>query len=542
MNGHPAWATEVDIHTWEVRPLDVVSNAFCAGGTVLGDGRWLNVGGNQAVIAGGVAAGAMGSPAQDGQNVYGNADGRKAVRILTPCDDQSCEWVDNPTNYMTSERWYPTLETLEDGSALIFGGCQNGGYVNSDDQDNPTFEYFPPKGANALVTLNILKNTMPVNLFPLVFLLPSGMILIQAGRQAVIFDRAANTEYQIDDIPDCVRVYPASAATTVLPMTPANNWTATVIFCGGTDLNKDQWKPDDWTIVSYPAHKSCVTISPDVDLTWQQDDWLDAGRTMGEFINLPDGRLFFVNGAGTGTAGYGNQSWAIGQSYADNPSFQAYYYDPAKPKGSKWSKAASSNIPRMYHSSACLLPDGSVAVSGSNPNADFVDPKNWPSTPNPTYKYGSELAIEVFYPDYFDKRRPKPQGLPAVLSYGGPYVNVTLSHDDLGITRNINTTKAVVIRPGFSTHAMNMGQRHVELATSFTTNDDGSATLHMSQLPPNPAILVPGPAMLFIVVNGVPSQAAWVNVGSGKVETQPLLPAADLPPSSWSAEQVQLGT
>lgn len=36
---------------------------------------------------------------------------------------------------------------------------------------------------------------------------------------------------------------------------------------------------------------------------------------------------------------------------------------------------------------------------------------------------------------------------------------------------------------------MNMGQRHIELKTAFTVNDDGSAVLHVSQLPPNPAIL-----------------------------------------------------
>lgn len=541
VNGHPAWASEVDINTWDMRPMDVVSNAFCAGGTVLADGRWLNVGGNQAVIAGGVAAGDPGSAAQSGQNVYGNADGRKAVRILTPCDDQNCNWIDNPANYMTSERWYPTLETLEDGSAIIFGGCQNGGYVNTPDQDNPTFEYWPAKGNGQLTTLNILKNTLPVNLFPLVWLLPSGMMLIQAERQAVIFDRYTNTEYPIDDIPDCVRVYPASAATTVFPMTPANNWTATIIFCGGSDIAKDQWTPATWTIVNYPAHQSCVTISPDVDLTWHQDDWLDAGRTMGQFINLPDGRLFFVNGAATGTAGYGNESWAIGQSYADNPSLQAYYYDPAAAKGSKWSKAASSTIPRMYHSSATLLPDGSVAISGSNPNADFVDSKQFPTTPNPTYKYGSELAIEVFYPSYYDKPRPKPTNLPTQIGYGGDYFNIELSHSDLGITRNINTTKAVLIRTGFSTHAMNMGQRHVELASAFTTHDDGSATLHVSPVP-SPSILVPGPALLFIVVNGVPSVGQWVTIGSGNIETQPVAPPVQLPQSSWSAEQVQLGT
>ena len=82
-----------------------------------------------------------------------------------------------------------------------------------------------------------------------------------------------------------------------------------------------------------------------------------------------------------------------------------------------------------------------------------------------------------------------------------------------------------------------MGQRYVELQTSFTGyQTDHTATLHVSQLPPNPAILVPGPALLFIVVNGVPSVGVQVMVGSGNIETQQILPAANLP-----ASQILLG-
>ncbi len=45
------------------------------------------------------------------------------------------------------------------------------------------------------------------------------------------------------------------------------------------------------------------------------------------------------------------------------------------------------------------------------------------------------------------------------------------------------------MRTGFVTHAIHMGQRHVELRTSFTVADDGSAVLHVSPLPGNPAVL-----------------------------------------------------
>ena len=316
----------------------------------------------------------------------------------------------------------------------------------------------------------------------------------------------------------------------MFPMTPENNWTSTIIFCGGTDLKADQWNPV-WAISAYAASNSCVTISPDVDLTWYQDDYLDTGRSMGQFINLPDGRLLYLNGAHLGTAGYGNNTWSIGQSYADQPVQQAWYFDPTQPLGSRWSKAAYSNIPRMYHSSASLLVDGSVIVSGSNPNADFI-PQGYPG-----YTYFTQYQVEIFYPDYWDKPRPAPGGMPSTLTYGGDYFNVTLTLDDLNNNAlNINKTKAVVIRTGFSTHAMNMGQRHVELSASFTSNNDGSATLHVAQLPPNPAILVPGPALFFIVVDGVPSNSSWIMVGNGQMGNQPIQAASTLPISTISAQ------
>lgn len=348
----------------------------------------------------------------------------------------------------------------------------------------------------------------------------------------MIFDYKNNIEYDINDIPDAVRVYPASAGTATFPQTPANNWTTTILFCGGTDLNADQWNPI-WAITGYAASNSCVTISPDVDLTWYPNDALDSGRSMGNFINLPDGRLLYLNGAHMGTAGYGNSSWTKGQSYADQPELQAWYFTPTAPSGQRWAKAGLTNIPRMYHSSASLLMDGSVIVSGSNPNADYIPPGT------PGYPYVTEYAVEIFYPDYWDKNRPAPGNMPTNINYGGNGFDLTLTMGDLdNNAMNINRTRAVIIRTGFSTHTMNMGQRHIELDTSFTSNTDGSATLHVAQLPPNPAILVPGPALFFVVVNGVPSKSSWIMVGNGQIGDQPLQPSTVLPQSTISAQMV----
>jgi hypothetical protein len=179
----------------------------------------------------------------------------------------------------------------------------------------------------------------------------------------------------------------------------------------------------------------------------------------------------------------------------------------------------------MYHSGALLLPDGSVFIAGSNPNPDYI------VGAGVTYPW--EDRTERFYPWYYEKHRPEPQGLPSNLTYGGAYFNVSLSATDLDSNAgNIKNTKAVVIRTGFSTHAFNMGQRVLQLKTSYTVADDGSAVLHVAQVPPNANLLAPGPAMLFITVDGVPSVAQWVMVGSGTIGDQPIGAESQLPDNS----------
>jgi len=110
---------------------------------------------------------------------------------------------------------------------------------------------------------------------------------------------------------------------------------------------------------------------------------------------------------------------------------------------------------------------------------------------------------------------------------------VTLTLADLaGDYNNVKNTTVVVIRTGFSTHAMNMGQRFVQLDNSYTVTDKGDITLHVSQLPPNPAIIAPGPAMLFVVCKGVPSIGQFVMLGTGQLGIPPTSTPQVLPVSS----------
>lgn len=90
VGGHPAWATEYDLLTNQIRAMDVTTNTFCAGGAYLGDGRLINIGGNQAVVPGGEAV------TTGGANPYQNEDGAFAVRTLIPGNGN--QWTDVPSD------------------------------------------------------------------------------------------------------------------------------------------------------------------------------------------------------------------------------------------------------------------------------------------------------------------------------------------------------------------------------------------------------------------------------------------------------------
>lgn len=482
-----------------------------------GTGDWLNIGGNQAVDPLGVT-----SASQTGNNTYQDADGAFACRTITPGD--GAEWTDDHTKDLTTRRWYPSLETIETGRIFILGGNQYGGFVNNAANSNPTFEFWPREAGETPIESTILKNTLPANLYPITHLLPTGQILLNINLNAAVLDYHTNTEYPLPAVPHAVRTYPASAANVMLPLTVANNWTATVMYCGGSDLQSDQWT-SGIALINVPASDSCISITPETSNQWVDEDSLPEGRVMGNAILLPDGTIFVANGANTGVAGYGNDTWVLQDSYANNPVYSPIIYDPSQPSGSRWSRVGmkDSTVARMYHSTATLLPDGSVFVTGSNPHPDY----------SPNAIFPTEYRVERFYPSYYTKRRPEPAGIPTSLTYGGQYFDVTLTSDDLfGNIGNANAIHVQVVKTGFSTHAINFGQRMVELDHTFTTNTDGGVTLHVSQPPPNAALLQPGHGWLFVVVNGVPSVGVKVMIGSGQIEAQTMLDIESLPQSS----------
>jgi hypothetical protein len=146
--------------------------------------------------------------------------------------------------------------------------------------------------------------------------------------------------------------------------------------------------------------------------------------------------------------------------------------------------------------------------------------------------YNTEYRAEIFYPPYFAaSTRPVPTGIPKSISYGGPSFDITIPASSYSGSANsaADNSTVVLVRPGWTTHAMNMGQRFLQLNNTYSVQSDGSIILHTAQHPPNPNLLTPGPALLFVVVNGIPSNGTMITVGSGQIEQQPVAPAANLP-------------
>ena len=211
---------------------------------------------------------------------------------------------------------------------------------------------------------------------------------------------------------------------------------------------------------------------------------------------------------------------------------QPSYYDPSGATGQKWQRPSDRGpmqVVRGYHSSATLMADGSIFIAGSNPNFDYIPYRGFVDENGLRYTYPTEYRVEMFYPEYYDKPRPKPTGLPTSLSYGGPSFDIWLSPSDLNNNPTlIDTAQVVIMRTGYSTHAMNMGMRMVQLNSTWTLHNNGTGTIHSNQMPPNPSIMPPGPALLFVVINGVPSIGVDIMIGNGQVGPQPILPVPAL--------------
>ena len=145
---------------------------------------------------------------------------------------------------------------------------------------------------------------------------------------------------------------------------------------------------------------------------------------------------------------------------------------------------ATEPSPRTYHSTALLLPDGTVFAGGSD------DPAN----------RTVDLQYEIFSPPYlFKGARPTITAAPTALTYNQQFTITT--PDAASITR------VAMIRPSAVTHDNDFDQRYVDLAFTVGSGQiTATAPLNANNAPQ-------GYYMLVIVnSSGVPSVMPFLQI------------------------------
>jgi hypothetical protein len=233
------------------------------------------------------------------------------------------------------------------------------------------------------------------------------------------------------------------------------------------------------------------------------------GRIMGDAVILPDGKVLIVNGASVGYAGYDKGSIQNRINVASVPSTTPLLYDPKAPKGARWTKLANDPISRVYHSTATLIPDGTVFVAGSNPNGVYCD----------TCKYPTEYRAEIFTPPYLLNGTPKPvikslaglselNGMTAIPVTYSQLVTVIIDLVDPTTTVTANDFIVSLIHMGFMTHSQHMSSRYVKLKVENLIHTETGYAIDIT-MPPNPNIFIPGRHnYLFVTYKGTPAVTA----------------------------------
>ncbi|KAH6762044.1 glyoxal oxidase-related protein [Perilla frutescens var. hirtella] len=444
----------LDLRTNVVRPLTILTDTWCSSGQFLPDGSLVQTG--------------------------GDSDGFKKIRKFTPCEPGSlCDWEELQDVELYVGRWYASNQILPDGSVIIIGGNT----ANS-------VEFFPPRkeiGAANFSFLSEVQDRQSDNLYPYVHLLPNGELFIFANNKAVSYDYISNRvtrNYPV--LEGGPRNYPSAGSSAMLALS-GDYTSATVVICGGAEYGAYLHRTTDT-----PAHGSCGRIEATrPDSVWEMED-MPFGRIMGDMVMLPTGDVLIINGAQAGTQGF---------EMGSEPCLFPLLYRPDQPIGLRFMTLNPATVPRMYHSTANLLPDGRVLIAGSNPHYFY----------NFEAEFPTELRIETFSPEYLaaDKTniRPSLVQLPEKVRYGEVFeAAVTAELPVVGIME-VNFASAP-----FATHSFSQGQRLVKLSVETPAAEGGGRYSIKCTAPPNAKVAPPGYYMVFVVNQGVPSVAEWIQL------------------------------
>ncbi|KAG0590548.1 hypothetical protein M758_1G097700 [Ceratodon purpureus] len=449
------WAHSIDfdLASSTIRPLTVLTDTWCSSGAFQADGSLTQTGGWN--------------------------DGGMSVRKIGFAGGD--DWKEYPGS-LAVIRWYATNQILPDGRQIVIGGRRQFNY-----------EFVPRNPGEGVHGLPLLAQTSDPgaenNLYPFVHLSTDGNLFIFANQDSIMFNYKTGTEVRrFPRLAGGPRNYPSSGSSVLLPITAADGYKAAeVMICGGAPAGSFQ---NVGSGKFAPALQTCGRlVITATNPQWQIEN-MPSPRVMGDMLILPTGEILIINGAKYGTAGWG---------VCREPALAPVLYNPGF---RRFQEMATTTIPRLYHSTALVLPDGKVLVAGSNPNQGYSFAG---------VMYPTELRIEKYSPYYLNNgynfRRPQIVLVDNTNPKYGAAFKVTFK-----VASALAGVAFHLYAPPFVTHTYSMNQRMLILGSTAPAAASGQ---HVSTItaPPNAVTAPAGYYLLTVINGGTPSVSTWVHVG-----------------------------
>lgn len=387
------------------------------------------------------------APLSDGRVIiagghgFGSVIGINATSVFDPANNS---WKAGPS--MNFARWYPSVTRLGDGRLVAISG----NITATTWADTPEI-YDPVSNAWSQMS-GVNTSQVHEEEYPLSFLLPNGKILTIAA--------SAGRSYLLDPI---VPSWAAVGGATLYNGSAVMYLPGKILYSGGgTPLNSTS-----------AAQSTAQTLDLTAgNPTWQAAGTMNAARYAHTLTVLPDGKVLAIGGGTT-----------MNQSDVAGGELSAEQWDPTT---GQWTKLASMAVPRVYHSTAVLLPDGRVLSAGGGRAEGTTSP--------------AELNAQYYSPPYlFKGARPSITSAPSTASLGSTVSVVT---PDAASIASVS-----LISLAADTHTLDMNQHFVPLAFS-----QGSGLLNVT-MPGAASVAPPGDYMLFLVNgSGVPSVASLIQI------------------------------
>lgn len=453
------WHLDGDSSAHLTLPNSLGTDLFCSNQLLLSSGELLMAGGD---IRQSRYPGQIG-----GQLLQGNRD----ANVFEPASNRLAR-----RGTLTEPRWYASLTMLPWGEVYVQGGALD---MNLD---------LPATHAEvASEDGSQFRSLTGFSVADLPWYYPRNF----TDRHGTIVGWAHNASYRIDPRGNGERIDTGHA-----PGVELNNGSMAVMYAPGKVL--------------LAGGGSTAVVRADINgevPAYEAVPPMSSPRIWGTATVLPDGTVLVANG--------GTSDTSIVDAPLGEPAYQVMLYDPAT---NSWRAGASAARPRLYHSSAILLPDASVLLGGGG-------------LPGPVTNLNAEryYPAYLFTPDGRFAERPVIESAPDTLSPGSSFTIVMAVPEPV--------SRAVLVKTGAVTHSFDMDQRFVELPIKQSGSLTGT-TLEAS-LPAHPADTPPGFYHLFVFnQKGVPSISAILRMKphTGSLPA-PARPATRMQPTGFDGAQ-----